>query len=243
MPTGFSPVNGGRPATISYITMPSEYRSLRGSGWAPWACSGEKYVAVHEPGLVGEAEGGGDLTGDLRRLLGGDPAVGPQDVGERAPVHVLHGDEVGAGVAAPVVDVDDVGVAEVGRCLGLASEALDEVGVDGEFGEQDLDGDLAVEQAVAPEEHVGHAAAPDALAQLIAIVDDRRPVVRRHCCLDVARHRVARGRPPRLPTGPPDGASHAADVISRPPRRRTPGRGPAWRPARRGVRRCCWRSR
>ena len=46
MLTGFSPVNGGRPATISYITMPSEYRSLRGSGWAPWACSGEKYVAV-----------------------------------------------------------------------------------------------------------------------------------------------------------------------------------------------------
>ena len=32
--------------SISYITTPSEYRSLRGSGWAPWACSGEKYVAV-----------------------------------------------------------------------------------------------------------------------------------------------------------------------------------------------------
>ena len=46
MLTGFSPVNGGRPATISYITMPSEYRSLRGSGCAPCACSGEKYVAV-----------------------------------------------------------------------------------------------------------------------------------------------------------------------------------------------------
>ncbi|CAB5068310.1 unannotated protein [freshwater metagenome] len=40
--TGFSPVNGGRPVVSSYITMPREYRSLRGSGWAPCACSGEK---------------------------------------------------------------------------------------------------------------------------------------------------------------------------------------------------------
>ena len=140
-------------------------------------------VAVHEPGLVGEVERGGHLAGDLRRLLGGDPAVGAQDVGERAAVDVLHGDEVGAGVLAPVVDADDVRVAEVGRRLRLAPEALDEVGVDGELGEQHLDGDLAVEQAVAPEEHVGHAAAPDALAQLVAIVDDRRSVVGRHCCL------------------------------------------------------------
>ena len=111
---------------------------------------------------------------------------------------------------APVVDVDDVRVAEVGRRLRLAPEALDEVGVDGELGEQHLDGDLAVEQPVAPEEHVGHAAAPDALAQLVAIVDDRRSVVGRHCCLLAVRvrppgaHNARRGyRPSASPATRP----------------------------------------
>ena len=130
-------------------------------------------VAVDEPGGVGEAEGGGDLAGDLGRLLRREVAVGAQDVGERAPVDVLHGDEVGRGVLAPVEHVDDVRVVEVGGRLGLAAEALDEVGVDGELGEQHLDRHLAIEQAVVAEEHVGHPAAPDALQQLVAIVDDR----------------------------------------------------------------------
>ena len=79
--------------------------------------------------------------------FGGELPVGAQDLGERAALHVLHGDEVGAVVLAPVVDADDVGVGEVGRRLGLAAEALDEVGVDGELGEQHLDRDLAIEQA------------------------------------------------------------------------------------------------
>ena len=217
MLTGFSPENGGLPATISYNTMPSEYRSLRGSGCAPWACSGEKYVAVPitEPtwvrlfslgafiarampksatftwplapmrmlaGLmsrcttplrVGDAERGGDLVGDLGRLHRVDVPVGPQDVGQRAALHVLHRHEVGVGVLAPVVDGDDVGVGQVGRRLGLAAEPLDEVRVGGELGEQHLDGDQTVEQQVARQEDVGHAAAPDALLDFVAVVEDR----------------------------------------------------------------------
>ena len=154
--------------------MPREYRSLRGSGWAPWACSGLKYdrrahhrtglgqvrlggrvhgpgdaevgdlhlavrsdqdvgrldVAVGEPGLVGEAERSGDLARDLGSLLGGELLVRLEDLGEGAALHVLHGDEVGAFVAAPVVDVDDVGMAEVGGRLGFAAEPFDEVRVD-----------------------------------------------------------------------------------------------------------------
>ena len=49
-----SATNGGRPATISYSTIPSEYMSLRGSAASPLACSGEKYVAVPitEPSCV-----------------------------------------------------------------------------------------------------------------------------------------------------------------------------------------------
>ena len=159
---------------------------------------------------------------------------------ERAAVDVLHGDEVGAGVPAPVVDADDVRVAEVGGRLRLAPEALDEVGVDGELGEQHLDRDLAVEQAVAPEEHVGHAAAPDALAQLVAIVDDRRSVVGRHCCLlAVVYVRPDAQRPTRLPSR---SRRHGArgDISPAPPRARRRGR--SWRPGRRGGRRCWPRS-
>ena len=75
---------------------------------------------------------------------------------------------------APVEDVDDVRMVEVGGRLRLAAEALDEVGVDGELGEEHLDRHLAVEQAVVAQEDVGHAAAADALEQLVALVDDRR---------------------------------------------------------------------
>ena len=62
---------------------------------------------------------------------------------------------------------------EVRGGLRLAAEPLDEVGVGGELGEQHLDRHRPVEQAVAGEEHVGHAAAPDALLDLVAVVEDR----------------------------------------------------------------------
>ena len=41
-----SPMNGARPVSNSYNTTPSEYRSDRRSRPSPFACSGEKYVAV-----------------------------------------------------------------------------------------------------------------------------------------------------------------------------------------------------
>ena len=123
-------------------------------------------------GAVGEPERGGHLAGDLRRLLARERSVGAEDVGQRAALHVLHGDEVGAGVLAPVVDVDDVGMAQVGRRLRLAAEPLDEVGVGGELGEQHLDRHLAIEQQVAGDEHVGHTAATDSLVDLVAVVEN-----------------------------------------------------------------------
>ena len=54
----------------------------------------------------------------------------------------------------------------------LAAEPLDEVGVGGVLGEQHLDRHRTVEQPVAGEEHVGHAAAPDAAVDLVAVVED-----------------------------------------------------------------------
>ena len=69
-----------------------------------------------------------------------------QDGRERPAVDVLHDDEVRALVLAPVVDGDDVGVREVGGRLGLAAEALDERPVDGQLGEEHLEGDGPIER-------------------------------------------------------------------------------------------------
>ena len=235
MLTGFSPVNGGLPATISYmhdaerVQVAARVR-LRTLGLLGREVGGGAHhgadlrevrlrrcvertgdaevghlhlavradqdvrrldVAVRDVVVVGEPERGRDLAGDLRGLLRRELLVRRQDLGEGAALHVLHDDEVGAFVLAPVVDVDDVRVGQVGGRLCLAAEPLDEVGVGGELGEQHLDGDLAVEQQVARREHVGHAAAPDPLVDLVPVVDDRRLTVVRHCVLSPPPRRYA----------------------------------------------------
>ena len=59
MADAVSPLNAGRPVTISYNTAPSENRSERPSTGSPRACSGDMYAAVPmtAPGLdvVGDA--------------------------------------------------------------------------------------------------------------------------------------------------------------------------------------------
>ena len=162
--------------------------------------------------VVGEAEGGGHFAGDLGRLLGGELLVRRQDLRERAALHLFHGDEVGALVLPPVVHADDVGMREAGCRLGLAAEALDEVGVGGELGEEDLDRYLAVEQQVARGEHVGHAAAPDPLVDLISVIDDRRLAVVGHREIP----RSSRAHEPRFVA--PDKASDGiGDTVRHPP--------------------------
>ena len=130
-------------------------------------------VAVGQSGRVCDLESGGNLARHLGGLLGGERAVDLQDVGEGPALDLLHRDEVGALVLAPVVHADDVRVREVGGRLGLASEPLDEVLVDGVLGEQHLDRNLAVEQQVARREHVGHSAPTDTFVDLVPIVENR----------------------------------------------------------------------
>ena len=72
-----------------------------------------------------------------------------------------------------VVDADDVGVLEPGGRLGLAAEALDELGVLGEAAVQQLQRDLAPELLVLGEEHVGHPARAEPRDEPVAAVDQR----------------------------------------------------------------------
>ena len=140
-------------------------------------------VAVHHTVAMREPERCRNLAGDLGRLMRVHVAVGAQDVGERATLHVLHRHEVRVRVLTPVVHADNVRVVEVGGRLRFTAETLDEVRVDRELGEQHLDRNGPVEQEIAREEHVGHAAAPDALLNLVAVVEYRPLWLTGHCCL------------------------------------------------------------
>ena len=90
-----------------------------------------------------------------------------QDGREGPAVDVLHDDEVGAVVLAPVEHGDDVGVGQVGGGLGLPAEPLDEGLVDGELGEEHLEGDRPIELAVDGPIDLGHPAARDQMGDLV----------------------------------------------------------------------------
>ena len=211
-------------------------------------------VAVHDAVAVGEAEGGGHVGGDLGRPARVQRALGADDLGEAAALDVLHDDEVGAALLAPVVDGHDVGVVEVGRGLRLAAEPLDEGRVLGVLGEQDLDRDGPVEQQVPGQVHVGHAAPRQAPVHLVAVVEDGgarrvghtgrqpsggplgqarlgRPGRPASICLAIGPATCAPGRLARHPAGraPPP-----------PPRSSAPG--PRGRRTRSSRRRSCWSS-
>ena len=130
------------------------------------------HVAVDDPVAVREAERRRHVGTQVGHPIGVERSFGAQDVGERAAVDVLHHDEVGAVRLSPVVHADDVGVVQVGGRRGLPTEPLDEGWVGGELGEQHLHGDRSVEQLVASEEDLGHAAPPELPVQLVATVED-----------------------------------------------------------------------
>ena len=130
--------------------------------------------------LVGVAEGGGHVGADVGGPLGRQRAGRLEDRRQRAAVDVLHDDEVGAGVLAPVEDRDDVRVGEVGRRLGLPAEPLDERAVHRQLGKEDLERHRSVEQPVVGAVHLGHAAAGDQVVQFVALGEDTRRLVGIH---------------------------------------------------------------
>ena len=87
-------------------------------------------VAVDDAVAVGEAGGLQHLADHVTACSGVSPRV--DQLLQRRPFDVLHGDVVGALELAAVEDGDDVRVLQAGRRLRLAAEALDELAVLGE---------------------------------------------------------------------------------------------------------------
>ena len=96
-----------------------------------------------------------------------------QDVRDAAALDVLHDDVVAAGrlVPARVVDLDDVGVHQLGGGQRLAPEAGDERVVLGQVLRQQLDRHLALEHLVERHEHGRHAAGAEPPVEPVAVGD------------------------------------------------------------------------
>ena len=130
------------------------------------------HVAVDHTIAMGEGKCVGNLGTDARGHFCAQRAVATDDLGECVARHELHGHEVGAAVLTPVVDAHDVRVVQAGGGLGLAAEALHEVGVARVLGKEHLHRHLAVEQKVPGTEHLGHATPADAVDDLVPVVDE-----------------------------------------------------------------------
>ena len=127
-------------------------------------------VAVHHIVAVGERQGGRDFDTDFGSLHGTDGADIVECLCQGSARDVLHRHEIGVLAATPVVHADDVGVIEIRCRLSLSSETFDEQRIGCVFGEENLDGDEAVEKDVAREIDLSHTATADALLHLVAVV-------------------------------------------------------------------------
>ena len=116
-----------------------------------WSAGGEQDVggldvAVQHPASVGRVERGADLADDAR---GPERLDAPLRGDQRAQVGALdetHHDEEHAVLVAGIEDGDDVRVVDRGRDPRLAPKALAEALLPGVLGEDELEGDRALER-------------------------------------------------------------------------------------------------
>ncbi len=124
-------------------------------------------VAVEDPALVRMVQ----RVRDLRERRGGaravdapgrvDEAAARDHVGERRPLDQLHREEPGAVAVADLLDVHDVVVAQAGRRIRFAQEALDRGGLQREVRLEDLERDELAAGATARPIDDTHPAAAD----------------------------------------------------------------------------------
>jgi hypothetical protein len=87
-------------------------------------------------------------------------------------VDILHHDIMSVAVQADIIDVDDVGVAQVCCRLGLVVKALQEAGIGGIVAVEHLHRDAPVQAQIAPTVDPRHAAFADLLLQLITVIEN-----------------------------------------------------------------------
>ncbi len=151
------------------------------------------YVAVDDALAVGVIERVGDLGQDAAALVLGELPVAAETSREGLAADIAH-DEVGHSVQlAEGVERDDVRVRQLGGRLGLAAEAVVDLGRAG-FGLDDLDGDFPVEREIARQidgAHPASAQEPDetvlALELLLQRCADRISLRRLQAFLQQAR--------------------------------------------------------
>ena len=118
-------------------------------------------VPVDDPVAMGVAERGQHLAHVRHRDRDRARAARDDQLLQRAPLDVLHDDEVRPLYLSAVVDRDDVRVREARGMRRLATEPLDELRVVRVPLVEHLDRDLATELLILGEPDVGHAAAPE----------------------------------------------------------------------------------
>ena len=123
---------------------------------------------------MGIGEGGSHVGGDDRCSRRWQRTCLLDRRRQRLAIDVLHHDEVGPGVLAPVEDRHKVRVAEASCRLRFALEALDEGGVDAQLREEHLESDDPIEQSIVSPIDLRHATARDQMRQLVAIREDAR---------------------------------------------------------------------
>ena len=127
-------------------------------------------VAVEDAALVGVVDGAGDAgdePGGGGSLAEGRGLGAGKLFSERSPFHELHHEVMAAHGFADFVDGNDVRVFQLRGGLGLGAEAFHFL-VGGESsGENELEGDEALEPRVAGAKDDAHAAAPNLFKQFV----------------------------------------------------------------------------
>ena len=139
---------------------------------------GRLHIAVDDPRAVCDTQGVGDPGRDRGRAGGRGSTLRPERVGERLARDTLHHEVVDPLLGSRVVHGDEPGMREPRGRQRLTPEPFDERPVAGQPISEDLDRDRSVQDPIGREVDLGHAAAPEELADRIAV--GQHPTLDRH---------------------------------------------------------------